>query len=187
MVEVPNPNYDPTISMTKAAGDAGTTALTGAVVTLITTGTALAKGATLSETAILAAVGAAVTLGSAITQGIKRWRRNRKKHSVTLVETPPGVNTGLILVLMALTLTGLAGCITTALQDGSVVRQLDTVALKEAYTIAAREYERRHADKAPSADQPPVQVTVDGATVDAAAITTELQRRGINVQPLVKP
>lgn len=184
-MEVPNKDYNPSISVDKGLEDAGTTTLAGAVVTIVSAGTALANGAPVEQVVTGVVIGALATIGSAIVQGIKRWKRNRRKHRTVSIASPYDIGS-VILCLVAASFV-FSGCITTELADGTIIRQLDTVALKEAYTIAAQERDRYNRNNPSPESAPPIEVNVDGVTVDVDAITAELQRRGINVRPLTKP
>lgn len=166
-MKVENPNFDGAVVASKAVSDGG------AVVAGGTLGTALGgllvaslRGRGLSpwpEGMDIVAVGVAATLFGSVVAGLKRARRNIKKHKYLP-----------LLVVGGLLLGGLSGCETLTLSDGTVVQRLDTAALRELYLELTREEE-----KSPSSH---VVVEVDGVAVDLDAVKAELRNRGIQVK-----
>lgn len=73
--------YDPAISRDKALQDTRSTVASGSVFGGLAFALVTIFGSDMDAQSQAAVVGAVTTLGTAITQGIKRYRRNRAKHT----------------------------------------------------------------------------------------------------------
>lgn len=123
----------------------------------------------LDDLAVMVGAAVAAALVAALSRAYQNWVKNRGRTHL------PDVF-GLV-VASCLVAGGLAGCITTTLPDGTVVRRLDNAAIERAYQLAV---EARRNNERTGRDRD-VAVQVNGVWLDEQSLRDELARRGIRV------
>jgi len=170
--------YNPQKSIEKGAITAGQTGLGGTVATLLLAAAEIARGGSVESALATGGLGAIITLGGAALSGLQEWRRNRKKHNKPRVKRSRNVpNVFRVLLIGGLSVAALSGCMTTTtLPDGSVVREYDDVATRDAlaaaYVAAVQAYEFW------------AQIEADRARVDEADYQRELERRAARLNEI---